>query len=318
MAARKSERQMNLTIVLLAARGYLTRHQIRRRVEGYAGLSDSAFERAFERDKDDLRRYGMEISTGQNAEWAADEIGYRILRSEFELPPVHLTAEEAAVVGLASRAWAAHDLAGSTANAVRKLSLDSEAGSADLPWDPVVTVPEHVFTPFMEAVNTRTRIRFDYRNSRGEVSRRVLEPWGLSQTKGSWYVTGRDVDRDGRRTFKLDRVIDTPRTTGAAGSFDLPPGLDLAAIWAELADQPARSAVLALRPGTEAVLRRRGIDTDHPRPDGLPEDWTLLEVPYSYEPGLIGELAAAADNVLVLAPADLRERVLERLTGVTR
>ena len=59
MAARKSERQMNLTIVLLAARGYLTRHQIRRRVEGYAGLSDSAFERAFERDKDDLRRYAL-------------------------------------------------------------------------------------------------------------------------------------------------------------------------------------------------------------------------------------------------------------------
>ncbi|MGJ3509264.1 helix-turn-helix transcriptional regulator [Enemella sp. A6] len=318
MAARKTERQMNLTIVLLEARGFLTKHQIRERVEGYAGLSDGAFERTFERDKDDVRRYGMEISTGQNAEWAGDEIGYRILRSEFELPPVALTAEEAAVVALASRAWDQNTLAGSTATAVRKLSLDAETGSAELHLDPMVTVPEDVFNPFVDALNNRTQVRFDYRNSRGEVAERTLEPWGLNQVKGSWYIIGRDLDRDERRTFKLDRVLGTPKIKRPVRRFTLPDDLDLTAIWAELARQPTRTAVVALRPDTEASLHRRGRPTDHPRPEGVPPDWTLVEVPYSYEPGLIGELAAAAGNVVVLDPADLRERVLERLAGVAR
>lgn len=318
MAARKSERQMNLTIALVEARGYLTRHQIREQVEGYAGLSDSAFERAFERDKEDLRRYGVVISMGQNAEWAGDEVGYRILREEFELPAVHLTAEEAAVVGLASRAWIQDDLARSTATAVRKLSLDSEAGSADLPWDPVLTVPEHVFTPFMDALHTRTRVRFDYRNPEGKVARRMLEPWGLSQVKGSWYVTGRDVNREERRTFKLDRVLGEPKLTGGAHRYDLPPEIDLTAIWNELADQAQQVAVLAFRPGTEAGLQRRGQVTDRPRPATIPDDWPVLEVRYTYQPGFVGELAAAAGNVLVIDPPELRDRVLERWTGVPR
>ena len=45
---------MNLTICLLMARRFLPRESIREAVEGYHGLSDAAFERTFERDKDCL------------------------------------------------------------------------------------------------------------------------------------------------------------------------------------------------------------------------------------------------------------------------
>ena len=49
MAPRKSERIMNLAICLLLARRFLDKNHIRDVVEGYAGLSDAAFERTFER-----------------------------------------------------------------------------------------------------------------------------------------------------------------------------------------------------------------------------------------------------------------------------
>lgn len=316
MKGRKAERLLNLTIALLSARGYLTKHDIRERVAGYAGLSDAAFERSFERDKDELRNSGITISVGQNAEWASEEAGYRILRSEFELPAIDLTPEEAAVVAVATRAWSQADFAASTVTAAHKLALDVNHDAPLAHWDPNVTVPEAVFGPFMDAVSTHTVVRFDYRNSRGESAQRVLEPWGLSQSRGAWYVTGYDRTVRERRTFKLDRVIGTPRLTGSAHAFALPDDFDMRQITRTLAEQPSSHAVVALRPGVEAALQRRIRPTDHPRPSAVEPDWILGEIAYTYRPGFVGELAAAAGNVLVLDPPDLRADVLSRWRGV--
>ena len=51
-----------------------------------------------------------------------DEPGYRIRPDEFALPDISLTADEAAVVGLATRVWQHARLAEATTEAVRKLT----------------------------------------------------------------------------------------------------------------------------------------------------------------------------------------------------
>ena len=74
MSARKSERLLNLLITLLVARGYVTKQRLREVIPDYReAASDEAFERMFERDKDDLRALGHghaareagEVSLGQ-------------------------------------------------------------------------------------------------------------------------------------------------------------------------------------------------------------------------------------------------------------
>src|SRR4028119_437364 len=107
MSRRKSERLMNLVIALLVTRQYLTKERIRTVVEGYHRQSDEAFERMFERDKEELREIGIEIEVGNFEELFDDEPGYRIRRDAFELPDIHLEPDEAAVVGLAARVWRA-------------------------------------------------------------------------------------------------------------------------------------------------------------------------------------------------------------------
>jgi len=94
MSPRKSERIMNLAICLLLARRFVEKSQIREVVEGYHDLSDAAFERTFERDKDELRLMGVPVETGSNSALFPDEIGYRIRRKDFELPPISFTPEE--------------------------------------------------------------------------------------------------------------------------------------------------------------------------------------------------------------------------------
>ena len=61
MSAAKSERLLNLVILLLVARNYTTKDQIRALMEPYRDSSDEAFDRMFERDKDDLRALGIPL-----------------------------------------------------------------------------------------------------------------------------------------------------------------------------------------------------------------------------------------------------------------
>ena len=55
MTARKSERLLNLLITLLVSRTYVTKERLRAVVEPYREAGDEAFEKMFERDKEELR-----------------------------------------------------------------------------------------------------------------------------------------------------------------------------------------------------------------------------------------------------------------------
>ena len=80
MVAAKTERLLNLVICLLYTRRPLTRAQIRTSVAAYAATtSDEAFERMFERDKEELRELGIPLVTEQIDTLFEDEPGYRIL-----------------------------------------------------------------------------------------------------------------------------------------------------------------------------------------------------------------------------------------------
>jgi proteasome accessory factor B len=112
MTQHKSERIMNLAICLLMSRRYLEKTRIREIVEGYHDLSDAAFERTFERDKDELRTLGVPVETGSNDAFFPDEVGYRIRREDFELPAIDFTAAETAALGLAATVWESATQAG--------------------------------------------------------------------------------------------------------------------------------------------------------------------------------------------------------------
>ena len=121
MTQQKSERIMNLTICLLMSRRFVEKTRIRQVVEGYRDLSDGAFERTFERDKDELRSMGVAVETGSNDVLFPDEVGYRIRRESFELPAIEFTPAETAALGLAASVWESATQAGQATSALAKL-----------------------------------------------------------------------------------------------------------------------------------------------------------------------------------------------------
>lgn len=330
-----AERLLNLVIALVHTPGRMTKEQIRRTVAGYAdAVSDDAFERMFERDKDTLRDLGIPVLTLTSA-GHGDDIGYRIDQDAYALPPVELTSAELAALSLAAEFWQDRSVRTETSRALTKLRAVGEPGSdgGDLVagLTPAVRAGGDSFGPLLDAVQARQRVRFVYRAANtGEVREREVEPWRLAARRGGWIVIGRDVDRGATRSFRLSRIEGRVRLIGDPGAFDEadPEAVRTALLTWEAGHQ--RTAVLAVRPERAEVLRARAevldVDaarallTEESRAEGVGDllatfaaDHDLLGLPYRATWELAEEVLGYGDAVLALDPPDLRTEVVRQL-----
>jgi proteasome accessory factor B len=322
MSKRKTERLLGLVVCLLATSRYLTADQIREAVPGYPE-QDDLFKRMFERDKEDLRELGVPLETGLNHPFDEDP-GYRIRQQAYELPELRLEADEAAVLGLAARVWRRAELAGAAAGALLKLraaGIDAagiDAGdelSSSHGIEPRLGTPEPAFGPLWEAVRDRRPVTFSYRAAgRSDPQRRELEPWGVMNRHGRWYVAGRDRGRDATRVFRLSRIAGPVKFCGPTGSVTVPDGTDVRELvrdW-DSSPAPAHTAVLRVRSGTGVGLRQHAVSVSPADAEG----WDLVTTRFA-DVGWFADYAAwFGPDVVVLDPPDLREAVIRRLKGV--
>ena len=318
MSRRKTERLLGLVVCLLSTRRYLTADQIRQAVPGYPE-QDDLFKRMFERDKEDLRDLGVPLETGLNHPFD-DDPGYRIRQEAYELPELRLEADEAAVLGLAARVWQRAALEGAAAGALLKLRAAGIEAGDDHPApqgiEPRLGTPEPAFGPLWEAVRDRRPVTFSYRAAgRSEPQRRELEPWGVVNRHGRWYVAGWDRGRGATRVFRLSRIAGTVKFGGPPGSSTVPDGADVRELVRDWDSVPTRehTAVLRVRSGAGVGLRRHAVSVR--ADDSVPPGWDLVTTRFA-DVGSFAEYAAwFGPDAVVVDPPDLREAVIARLKG---
>jgi predicted DNA-binding transcriptional regulator YafY len=167
--------------------------------------------------------------------------GYR-LGAGGALPPLLLDDEEAVAVVIGLRTAASGSVAGIEEASVRALAKLAQVLPSRLRHRvsafqayalPVPSRGPHVdpdvLTLIAGACRDHERLRFDYLAHSGAASRRSVEPYRLVHDRGRWYLVAWDVDRDGWRTFRVDRISPLvpagPRFTPRA----LPPDEEIAA-----------------------------------------------------------------------------------------
>lgn len=321
----KVERLMNLVICLLSTRQYLSAEQIRGSVAGYeSSKSDEAFNRMFERDKNELRDLGIPLETGRTSGWSAVD-GYRINRDAYELPDIDLDRDEAAAVALAAALWDSPEMTANSQGALMKLraagvQLDAEAVDPIRPTPPRGLGSESVLGSVLAAINEGRPVRFDHRPGRAQpYVERTLEPWGVVTHGGRWYLVGHDRDRDAPRTFRLSRIGGAVRPFGDAGSVQVPADVNLrelvaAAVTRGDAGRPLATAKLWVAEGRGGGLRRMAKSDRAETRAGRPG--TILEVAIWSMEAMTRQVLAGGPDVVVLEPKELRDNVVEALTAM--
>ncbi len=306
-AIAAEQRLLNLIIGLSHTRHRLTRAQIRDSIEGYApapsgadqdavAASDAAFERMFERDKKALRELGIPLETVVDPAHG-DEIGYRIRPAEAAMPELSLTAAELAVVSLAADYWQDAALGADARQAVMKLASSAEHGPrVELPFAGRATRAQDAVSALIEAVGERQAVRFEYSSASAGTGTRTIEPWKVIFRGGVAYVVGFDRDREDARIFRVQRIGGAVERLGTGGAYEIPEEVPLGLL---AAATPTHRATVALRPESGHALRRRG------RAIGAEEGWDLVEVEYTHDDSLRGEVLALGGAARIVEPRHL-------------
>ncbi len=311
----RTERLLNLVLCLMAARRAVARADIHSSVPGYGPVaSGPAFERMFERDKDELRSMGIPVETVFDAH--GDIAGYRIARDQYALPPLNFTSAELAVIALAAGVWDEAILGPSALTALRKIEAvqGEPPHSADDSLVRVqVSAADAALLPLMAALRERRVVAFDYRGASADTAaRRRVDPWGVVSRDGRWYLVAYDHDRGASRVFRLSRIEGVVQVTAQEQRQPAEPGVDLLALIVRSEPEAAIRARVAIQAGAGAHLRRMA--------DELPNPFESVEasVTAPNPMHLLASLCSAGEHAVVLEPPEVRAQVVARLQAVAR
>jgi len=249
--AAKIQRWVDLLAALLAHRMPLTFEQIAKDVPGYAGKAKAARKRMFERDKLELRAFGVPIQT--QGEEGSEDVAYRLVPKDFYLPYLEVatprgrpaparvdrygyralaslaleTDELAAIADGAARARRLGDpaLAADVDSAMRKLAFDLPMDQASTSSEALVVRQQaadaKALVLIAEAIQGRKQLQFTYHTiGTGAEARRTVRPYGLFFLSGNWYLAGFDVDRGALRNFRVSRMRRVEANSAREGTPD--------------------------------------------------------------------------------------------------
>lgn len=319
MSQKKTERLLNLLIALLHTERGVSRERLLRDVYGWqpgAVRDQEAVERQFERDKADLRGLGAEIIERpgyEREDSAAPTSLYRIDPRLFRLPELEFTPHEQSLLALAGLACQGALAAAPARAALRR--LEAAGALPDSPpslVQPRVRIADPRYIALADAASRRAEVTFHYyATSTERQEERRVQPWGLGQRYGQWYLVGYDAGREAPRVFRLSRIRGQI-SVGREAAFDPAPAGEVHRQLERLETMPRQAARVRIAEGRALELRMSwSALPGAPAPEG----WEVGE--YSFQDvGVAADyLAGFGDALVVESPTELAEAVVRRLTG---
>ena len=312
----QSERLYSLTLALIRTEVGLTKEEIFSSIRGYrhdvqkAGGIDgnlASLDRKFNRDKDDLRRMGLQLDSAGSNEGEAD-YRYRISSEAFVWPlGTTLTAKQLQLLELAASVWERAALSPEAASGITRLRAIAAVGERNLVTGivPRVTTIEPSFGSLKRAIDEQITVSFKYRKADGDEAVRVVQPWQLSHTHGLWMLLGWDIERGKPRNFLLKRIHS--KVDHRSETFERPAQNSIDEAKTELLSHYEKNvATIRVSPGTTAAMH---FET-HNKPNG---ETTIHYLDLQL---LAEELLEFGASVKVVEPIELTKLIQSMLRGV--
>jgi proteasome accessory factor C len=210
-------RQLSLISYLMAERRPVTAHEIRRDVEGYAGMNEDAFARRFYADRSELDSLGISLTVEKPIDGAAEQETYSLRPENFHLPAIEFSNKELAALQTALQlldgefayaeplrlalqqiTWGRPSPLQASGRSSVALGITASAGGQEL---------SARLAKIETAIFRNKTITFDYYTmERDEVSPRRVDPYHLLFQGGEFYLLGYSHEREAIRVFRLSRI----------------------------------------------------------------------------------------------------------------
>ena len=252
------------------------------------------------------------------------EAGFRYDPDEadrFELPGLWLTSEELHAL-LAAQQLLARSSGGMLSSALAPLQqridklLDEHSGGKQWPVERVRVIPhrgrrmdEATFRCVCSAVLERRQLSFEYRaRSTDEKTRRTVSPQRITHYRDNWYLDAWDHEREGLRSFSVDRISGARMLEAVARDID-EATLDehLSGSYGIFSGPPKGWATIVFN---ERAARWVADEHWHSQQQGrwLPDGRFELKVPYSNARELLMDVLHYGADAEITEPASLREQ----------
>ncbi len=335
---QKAQRLLDLAAFLLRAAEPLSWREIPAQFpDDYAASSGEAAIRKFERDKAELLDLGIPVRYLSGDEDLPS--GYVIEKDQFYLPDLKLPPEDLALLylaGSAALAQGAFPYARDLAHALNTLSFAARAPGAseaaamaalrlsagEEPEEGEGEVAEKL-ERLSQAVAHKKRAHVVYAGAeRRDRTERDVDPYGLYQRGGAWFLVGWCHLRRDLRTFHLGRIVSlevnaaAPRTPDfeVLKSFSLP---DFATrdTWEYAVHGPVRARIRLEPPVAPEV---RGSFGPRARVQEESGGGAVVELEATNSEALVRHVLSLGDRAEIVAPGSLRRRARGILAALAR
>lgn len=183
----------------------------------------------------------------------------------------------------------------------------------------VQTASETVGAVLARAVREDRVIEIDYwTESRGEVTKRVIEPHMLMNSRDAWYLVAHCRKAGEQRTFRLDRIRGA---TPLDEHFERRPEVEAVPYQPWGASGQADAHAHIARVWCSPTIAR-WLAEEHPSAERFSDGSVIADIPYSSEEWLVKEITKHGGEAVLHTPEDLRpavasnaEHILERYTA---
>ena len=250
------------------------------------------------------------------------------LEAGFRLPPMMFTNDEAIALEiglLAARQLGLAEAVAAIESARDKLEQAmpddlrqraralTETITLDLATPPA-TLPGAIMLTLSGAAYARRRVHMSYRSSRGELTERDFDPYGLAFHAGCWYAVGHCGMRQELRSFRLDRI---ERVAATGEGFERPRDFDALDHLVRSVALLPREFTFKVRLKTDLLSAQKAIGEMmgllEPVDEGVLFSGTVEDLDW-----LACRLAGFTFDFVVIEPAELRAALRRRAEQLVR
>jgi len=171
-----------------------------------------------------------------------------------------------------------------------------------------------IFSAVFTALQNNKQIEIDYlARSTNQTSTRIISPLKLTNYKNAWYLDSWCHLREGIRSFALEQIIQCRSTNAEAKSVSKEVlKQHFSGSYGIFSGEPKYTARLKISPKVASWVAKEQWHS-HQKLSELKDGSLFLEVPYNNDIELIMDILRYGENITVLSPESLKNKVKSTL-----